>query len=116
MTRGATDTKDTKCAWLTCLDNIAFSLYRLRRDSPTICHSETAKSSKLNTDLMFMAEKEIEGLGLRLMDTWGISRKELLTWMDLGPDALSKRTNYTGFIGLHSASLHHGPTKKSRRR
>lgn len=112
----ARDTFDIKCAWLAFLDNTAFSLWRLRKDSRTICSKETEKSLKSNTDLMFMAEKELEGLGLRLMDTWGISRNMLLKWMDLEPSVLSKRTNYIGFTGLHSVSLRHGRTKKSRRR
>lgn len=110
------DTYDTKCAWLVSLESMAISLSRLRKESPIICRSETARSLKYDTDLMFLAEKEIEGLGLRLMDSWGISRRELLKWMDLGPDAYAKRMSSNGFIVSRSSNSQHGQTKKSRKK
>ena len=38
----AKDTFDTKCAWLTCLQNMRMTLCRLKSQCPTICPSTTA--------------------------------------------------------------------------
>lgn len=116
MTDVAQDTLDTKIAWLASLYNMAISLSLLRRTFPTICHSETVKSLKSATDLMFTVDMELEELVLRLMDTWGISRKEVLTWMDLGPDDYAKRMNSNGFIASHSSNSQPGQTRRSRKR
>jgi hypothetical protein len=116
MTIAATDTFDIKCAWLASLENMDISLSRLKKDAPTLCLSETAASSKSNIDSMSMAKKSIEELGLKLMDTWGISRTTLLKWMDLDPDAYAKHISYNGFIVSHSSNSQSGRIRKSRRK
>jgi hypothetical protein len=116
MIGAAKDTRDTKIAWLVSLDNMGISLRRLRKDAPTLCLSETAASSKSDINLMSTAERAIARLGLKLMDTWGISRKELLEWMDLGADEYAKRMAFQGFIVSHSSNSQHGQTKKSRKK
>ena len=76
------DIYDIKCAWLIFLANVSVSLSRLKKECPTICPSETARSSKSVTDSMSMLEKESEGLALKLMDLWDINQKGLSEWIN----------------------------------
>lgn len=116
MTAGVKDTNDIKYAWLASLENMAMSLSRLRKECPTICPSQTAKSLRLDTDLIFTAEKLLEESASRLMGTWGISQRELLTWMDLGPADLAKRMNWKGSSVSHLVNSHIGRTRRSRKK
>lgn len=116
MTVVAHDTRDTKLAWLTFLHNVGFNLWRLRRDYPTICPSVPAKSLKSVTESTCMVEEEIDELGLKLMDSWGINQRELYKWMDLGPEDLAKRMAWKGSIVSHLVNSHIGRTRKSQRR
>lgn len=110
--------RDIKCAWLASLETMGLSLSRLRRDAPTICRQEKPMSriSRLDIASMLSAEKALEDLRLRLMDSWDIKQNELLEWMDLDPDAYAKRMTLKGYTVSHSPHLRDGQIKKLRRR
>lgn len=116
MTGEATATKDHKCVWLLSLYAMVTNLSLLRSNYRTICYSEPAKYSKSVIDSTYTAEMELGRLVLKLMDTWGISHKELIKWMDCEPDALLKHMNSSGFIVSPSSNSHHGRTRKSPKR
>lgn len=116
MTGGQKDTRDTKIGWLVCLENMVISLCRLRKDSPIFCQHETKRASRSATESMLQAEKAVDFLRLRLMDTWGIKQKELMKWMDLGPDEYRKRMDPSIYSVSRFRGLQSGRIKKSRKR
>lgn len=116
MTVGATATKDTKCASLLFLINVAMLLSRLKKACPTISHSKTAKSLRSVTDSMCTVEKEAEDLALKLMVTWGIDHSTLLKWIDLEPNDFVRNMTSIGSTVSHLSNLQAGRTRKSQRR
>lgn len=115
-TKDQRDTYDTRCAWLTFLENAALGMFRLR--SLCLAPSRITRDPQLDCaiDSTYTAIEETAKLQSRLMDMWGINLDSLSHWMNSGSAESEKNMGKSNSTASLSQGSPNGQTKKSRKR